>query len=122
MNEGGIMASGPPDGDLYEKVIDIAQQQAQASASMAELHRQNVNKMETLASMLAAQTTSMVGISNALQQISEARARGAEEIKSHVTAELRDRERKVWVALIIIALTGTSDALVRIIGLVKPGG
>ena len=105
--------------DLYAQVIEVAQSQAQSSAQLTELHRQNVAKMDAMASMLQAQTTSMLGMTTALKEIGEARARGAEEIKSHLTSELKDRERKVWVALMIIALTGSSDLLVKLAGLIK---
>lgn len=105
--------------EMYSQVIEIAQSQAQSSAQLTELHRQNVTKMDAMISMLASHTTTMATMTIALREISEARARGAEEIKTHITQELRDRERKVWIALIIIALTGSSDVLVRLAGLIK---
>ena len=118
------------DEDLYAQVIDIAQEQAKSTAAMAELHRQNVSKMDTMAALLSAQTTSLVGVSTALQHMNEARSRfeagalvGREddvaELKGYITQEFKQREVKFWLALSVIALSGSSDAIIRLVGLFK---
>ena len=116
--------------DLYSKVVDIAQQQAQSSAAMTELHRQNVSKIDALSALLTVQTTNLLGISAALQHLHEARARDVEQfqrlgadglvdLKEHVTMELKDRETKFWIALVIIAVTGSADVITKLVGVLK---
>ena len=113
--------------DLYAKVIEIAQEQAQASTAMAELHRQNVTKIETMTALLSAQTTSIVGISATLQQLTAAYDRAHHEIKEshesvqkHVTSEFKQREFKYWLALSVVALLGSSDGILKLVGILKP--
>ena len=115
-----------PDDDLYAKVIEIAQEQAQASSAQTELHRQNVTKMDTMTALLSAQTTTMVGLGTALGQVNEARERdvqmlrerataGVNEIKQHIT----EKSRNFWIGVAIIALSGASDTILKLVGLLK---
>lgn len=116
--------------DVYAKVIEIAQEQAQSQAAMAELHRQNVAKMDTLSTLMSAQTNNLIAVSGALQHLHEARQRdietfeklrqqGLKEIKDHVTTEFKERETKFWIALIIIAVTGSAEVLSKVVSMLK---
>lgn len=115
------------DDDLYAKVIEIAQEQAESSTAMTELHRQNVTKIDTMTALLTAQTTSLIGISTALQQLNATHERAQTEMKQaneavrkHVTDEFKNREFKFWLALAMVALVGSSDTIVRLVGILKP--
>lgn len=127
-----------PDDDLYRKVIEIAQEQAQAQTAMTELHRQNVSKLDTMANLLSAQTTSLIGISTALNQMNDAQRRAeesakmgredaVEEVKAHITQEFGNRFASLefwrkpafWLAIALLTLSNAVDALPKFIGLFK---
>jgi hypothetical protein len=123
---GGPLVVPRPDDDLYAKVIEIATEQAEAASAQTELHRQNVTKMDTMATLLSAQTTTMVGVNTALVQMNEARVRdvemlkergvaGVQEIKQHIT----EKSRNFWIGVAIVALSGASDTILKLVGLLK---
>ena len=127
------------DEDLYTKVIEIAQEQAQASSAQTELHRQNVTKLDTMTTLLSAQTTTLVGISTALSHLNESQRRAdddakqgrdkaVQELKEHIAGEFKSRFEALefwrkpafWLAILLLALSNVVDVLPKVIGLFKP--
>lgn len=131
----------PREDELYSKVIEIAQEQAASQSAMTELHRQNVAKADAALTLLSAQTTSLLGVNNALNHLNEAmersdranaadRAAVLQAVRDHVTEEIAkhkaeedkrwgDMRWKFWVALAVIALSGSSETVARILGVLK---
>jgi hypothetical protein len=115
-----------PDDDIYAKVIEIAQEQAQASSAQAELHRQNVTKMDTVTTLLSAQTTTMVGIATALQHINEARERDVKEVRTQAEAsvteikrEIAEKSRHFWIGVAFICVATGSETVLKLLGVLK---
>lgn len=129
----------PAPDDLYSKVIEIAQEQAEASSAMTELHRQNVTKMDTMTTLLSAQTTTLTGLNTALAQMNRdqdkvalellrVREQDVRELKDHINQEFRLRfsalefwrKPAFWLAVALLALSNIADILPKVVGLFKP--
>jgi hypothetical protein len=136
---GGPLVGPRPDDDLYAKVIEIAQEQAQASSAQTELHRQNVTKLDTMTTLLSAQTTTVVGIGTAINHMNEAlqrselaastaRDKAVEDLKGHIAREFKAhfealefwRKPAFWLAIALLALSNLADVLPKVVGLFKP--
>ncbi len=113
------------DEDLYAKVIEIAQEQAQASSAQTELHRQNVTRADTMTALLSAQTTTMVAISTAIQHMNESNVRDLQHLKDHVSLTAATQDAKTaaserswkflaWLATTLIAGSTILAAVVNV--------
>ena len=128
----------PKDEDVYEKLLEIAQEQAASSGATTELHRQNLSRLDAMSNLLSAQTATLVGISNAINIINDTQKRSdvdaekgrtvaVDVLKNHITQEFNVRFSNLefwrkpafWLAIALLALSNLADALPKFIGLFK---
>lgn len=108
-----------------ERFLRALEQHAQATTTLGELSRQNVERLEDIRDALHAQTRLLDGIARGLNEIDQARGVAVTAVKNHITMAVADRDgwwRRAFVilgiALVLANLAGV--ALGRLLQAVKP--
>lgn len=100
----------------FEQVVEVAREQARATASLVEIERQNTSKLDALMSVTLAQTTALAAIGTSLSHADKFRAAEVADLKAHTAAEVAvlklqaaksDRSWKVFLWLATAALSAS---------------
>lgn len=91
----------------FEKVVEIAQEQARSTAALAEIERGTSVKIDALMSVAAAQTAALASVSNSLAHLDSARAMWLQDLKAHISLETMKHSRShrtlLWLLAALIA-------------------
>ena len=100
----------------FEQVVEIAQDQARATAALVEIERQNTTKLDAIIALAGGTSVALAAVSNALAHMDKMRDVAVGEVKTHTELKIASADRSgrmlIWLIGALVAVSQIISALI----------